>query len=334
MRACTLNPRKTHTHISWCSSISPHYQPHPADAYTNTFPSVYSKYAIVYGKRWYSATKAEPPHWKKLLSGKVLAARMQLTVLGGVAWQKDDLERERRGRPCTELGSLYFAEWALQRLLSARLMQVRRIFLNFSTWSNTFAPLHFAPLVSFIVLIRPLTLQLNLLIMSADLPHSFARVSSNNMGINNLDPPQQKASYQQALKYNDRCTVQPANLSLGSSNFKALLIRGAATEKRNHLMSTLCHLYGNIRPASIWQSQALWSAILYLTENNRIQYASHLPGPPLHSFKLRLQRGPITVSRVSDSSHQAADLRSVMCHHFPSIHFIAPSCHLAAANKN
>lgn len=67
--------------------------------------------------------------------------------------------------------------------------------------------------------------------MSADLLHSFARVSSNNKGINNLDPPQQKTSYQQALKYNDRCPVQPANLSLGSSHFKALLIRGAAMEK-------------------------------------------------------------------------------------------------------
>lgn len=66
--------------------------------------------------------------------------------------------------------------------------------------------------------------------MSADLPHSFARVSSNNMGINNLDPPQQKTSYQQAPKYNDRCPVQPANLSLGSSHFKALLIRRAAME--------------------------------------------------------------------------------------------------------
>lgn len=54
------------------------------NAYINTFPSVYSK-DIIYGKRWYSATKAEPPHWKKLFSGKLLAAQMQLTVLGGVA---------------------------------------------------------------------------------------------------------------------------------------------------------------------------------------------------------------------------------------------------------
>lgn len=66
--------------------------------------------------------------------------------------------------------------------------------------------------------------------MSADLPHSFAGVSSNNMGINNLDPPQQKTSYQQALKYNDRCPVQSANLSLGLSHFKALLISRAAME--------------------------------------------------------------------------------------------------------
>lgn len=56
--------------------------------------------------------------------------------------------------------------------------------------------------------------------MSADLPYSFARVSSNNKGINNLDPPQQKTSYQQALKYNDRCLVWPANMFLGSGHFK------------------------------------------------------------------------------------------------------------------
>lgn len=52
------------------------------------------------------------------------------------------------------------------------------------------------------------------------------------MGINNLDDIHQKSSYQQSLKYNDRCPVQPANLSLGSSHFRALLIRGAAKEKR------------------------------------------------------------------------------------------------------
>lgn len=67
--------------------------------------------------------------------------------------------------------------------------------------------------------------------MSADLPHSFARVSSNNMVIN-LDPPQQKTSHQQAHKYNDRCPLQPANLSLGSTHFVALLIKQAAVEKK------------------------------------------------------------------------------------------------------
>lgn len=55
------------------------------NAYINTFLCVYSKDIIIYGKRWYSATDAEPPHWKKLLSGKLLAAQKQLTVLGGVA---------------------------------------------------------------------------------------------------------------------------------------------------------------------------------------------------------------------------------------------------------
>ena len=64
-----------------------------------------------------------------------------------------------------------------------------------------------------------------------DLPHSFARVSSNNMVIN-LDPPQQKTSHQQAHKYNDRCPLQPANLSLGSTHFVALLIKRAAMGKK------------------------------------------------------------------------------------------------------
>lgn len=71
--------------------------------------------------------------------------------------------------------------------------------------------------------------------MSADLPHSFARVSSNNMVIN-LDPPQQKTSHQQAHKYNDRCPLQPANPSLGSTHFVAPLIRQAAVEKKKKLM--------------------------------------------------------------------------------------------------
>ena len=53
------------------------------------------------------------------------------------------------------------------------------------------------------------------------------------MAVNNLDPPQQNTSYQQALKYGDRCPVPlPANLCcLGSSHFEALLIRRAAMEK-------------------------------------------------------------------------------------------------------
>ncbi len=95
------------------------------------------------------------------------------------------------------------------------------------------------------------------------------------MGINKLDPPQQETSYQQALKYNDRCPVQPANLSLGST----LLIRGAAMEKL--MKSLLCHLHDTVRPALIWQSQALWSRILYLTEKNRKLCVSPLPGPLL-----------------------------------------------------
>lgn len=103
------NQKKTHPHISWCSSILPHYQPHPIknhNAYINMFHSVYSK-DIIYGKRWYAATKAEPPHWKKLLSGKLLAAQMQLTVLGGVAWQKDDLARERGGGGLAQISEVW-----------------------------------------------------------------------------------------------------------------------------------------------------------------------------------------------------------------------------------
>lgn len=117
--------------------------------------------------------------------------------------------------------------------------------------------------------------------MSADLPHSFARVSSNNIGISHLDPSQQKTSYQQALKYNDRCPVQPANLSLGSSRFKALLISGAAMEKL--MKSPHVNSMSSVRQcqASFWQSQALWSGILHLTEKNRIQCVSPLPGPPV-----------------------------------------------------
>lgn len=78
--------------------------------------------------------------------------------------------------------------------------------------------------------------------MSADLPHSFARVSSNNMVIN-LDPPQQKTSHQQAHKYNDRCPLQPANPSLGSTHFVAPLIRQAAVEKKKTNETTSRQLY-------------------------------------------------------------------------------------------
>lgn len=88
------------------------------NAYINTFHSGCCK-ASVYGKRWYPGTKAEPPHWKKkCLSGKLLAAQMQLTDLGGVAWQKDDLVRESGGlRPCRNLGKSEFC-WLSSRLFA------------------------------------------------------------------------------------------------------------------------------------------------------------------------------------------------------------------------
>lgn len=71
---------------------------------------------------------------------KLLAAQMQLTVLGGVAWQKDDLARGAR-RGGGDVGSLTFAEWAPRRLLSARLMQVRGYSWTHELWAapRTFA---------------------------------------------------------------------------------------------------------------------------------------------------------------------------------------------------
>lgn len=76
---------------------------------------------------------------KRLFSGRNLAAQMQMRLLGGVAWQKDDLAGAMGGGGglAQILKSLNFTEWGLQRLLSARLMQVRGIQLNFRTLSNT-----------------------------------------------------------------------------------------------------------------------------------------------------------------------------------------------------
>lgn len=75
---------------------------------------------------------------KRLFSGRNLAAQMQMRVLGGVTWQKDDLASVMGGGGglAQILKSLNFTEWGLQCLLSARLMQVRGIRLNFWTLSN------------------------------------------------------------------------------------------------------------------------------------------------------------------------------------------------------
>lgn len=65
------------------------------DANSNMFHCVYSE-DIIYSKRWYSL----PQSWTHTLEKKafqwkkVLAAQMQLRLLGGVAWQKDDLVSE------------------------------------------------------------------------------------------------------------------------------------------------------------------------------------------------------------------------------------------------
>lgn len=114
------------------------------------------------------------------------------------------------------------------------------------------------------------------------------------MGINNLDLPQQKTSYQQALEYNDRCPVQPANLSLGSRRFfffKALIITGAAMEKlmkSPHVTSV----------SSPWQRRAsLHVAWDPLVKREKTGHAmSHLPGPLLLPSRFICQRGPVTAT--------------------------------------
>lgn len=164
--------------------------------------------------------------------------------------------------------------------------------------------------------------------MSADLPHSFARVSSNNIGISHLDPSQQKTSYQQALKYNDRCPVQPANLSLGSSRFKALLISGAAMEKTNEITS--CQLYV-ICTAMSGQLLAVSSIVVWDPSFNWEKQDTVCVPPSWSSCCIHSSLG----SRGNQwlwvvQLHQAADLRSVSCleHHSTFLHFTSLSLHV------
>lgn len=187
------------------------------NTYINTFHCVYSKDIIIYGKRWYSATKAEPPRWKKkkkkkLFSGKLLAALMQLTILGGVAWQKDDLASERGGGSWkSEFHWVRSAAFAVCKI-DASAGNIRELFNS----EQHRTPLHFERSVSFVSFFRQLNC-LNLTLYNYIFyvyQQICTTVSSNNMGINHLDPLQQETSYQQALKYNDRCPAKPANLGL------------------------------------------------------------------------------------------------------------------------
>lgn len=72
---------------------------------THTLHSVYSEDIVIYGRRCNAATKIwTPTTGKSSWVEKLLAAQMQLTVLGGVAWQKDDLARgARRGGEMLEV---------------------------------------------------------------------------------------------------------------------------------------------------------------------------------------------------------------------------------------
>lgn len=108
---------------------------------THTLHSVYSEDIVIYGRRCNAATKIWTPHTgKKLLGGKTPGSSDAVDGSRGSCVTKgwSSAGSEERGG---DVGSLTFAEWAPQRLLSARLMQVRGYSWTHELWAapRTFA---------------------------------------------------------------------------------------------------------------------------------------------------------------------------------------------------